>query len=103
MYEKLDKLRADLERAKQRRAEADARVKAIEEKLRTAEGNQILADVGALKLTPEQVAQFLQLASSGQLPQMVATNQPVNIAEEKEAYEYHFNMEESEDLEDDEN
>ena len=68
MFEKLDKLRGDLERAKQRRADADAKVKALEEKLREAENSQVLADVNALKLTPEQVAQFLQLAASGQLP-----------------------------------
>lgn len=68
MYERLDKLRRDLERAKRRRAEADAKVKAIEEKLREAENTQVLADVNALRLTPEQVAQFLQLVASGQLP-----------------------------------
>lgn len=68
MYEKLDKLRGDLDRAKQRRIEADAKVKALEDKLREAENNQVIADVTALKLTPEQVAQFLQLAASGQLP-----------------------------------
>ena len=75
MYEKLDKLRAELDRAKQRRADADAKVKQLEQKLREAENTQILADVGAMKLTPEQLAQFLQLAASGQLP--MAQNGPV--------------------------
>ena len=68
MYEKLDKLRADLDRARQRRADAEAKVKQAEDKLREAENSQVLADVSALKLTPEQVAQFLQMAASGQLP-----------------------------------
>ena len=68
MYERLDKLRGDLERARRRRAEADAKVKTIEEKLREAENTQVLADVNALKLTPEQVAQFLKLVASGHLP-----------------------------------
>ncbi|MDD3415469.1 MAG: DUF4315 family protein [Lachnospiraceae bacterium] len=68
MYEKLDKLRADLERAKQKRDEAISRVKTAEDKLREAENSQVLADVSALNLTPEQLAQFLQLVSSGQLP-----------------------------------
>jgi len=75
MYEKLDKLRAELDRAKQRRADADVKVKQLEQKLREAENTQILADVGAMKLTPEQLAQFLQLAASGQLP--MAQNSPV--------------------------
>lgn len=68
MYEKLNKIRGDLSRAKKRREEAEAKVKALEEKLREAENNQVIADVTALKLTPEQVAQFLQLAASGKLP-----------------------------------
>ena len=75
MYEKLDKLRAELDRAKQRRADADVMVKQLEQKLREAENTQILADVGAMKLTPEQLAQFLQLAASGQLP--TAQHSPV--------------------------
>ena len=100
MYEKLDKLRAELDRAKQRRADADAKVKQLEQKLREAENSQILADVGALKLTPEQLAQFLQMAASGQLsasqsnPVVSAT--PVSATEENDDYE------ESEDFDDEE-
>ena len=75
MYEKLDKIRAELERARQRKADADAKVKQLEQKLKEAENTQILADVGALKLTPEQVAQFLQMAANGQLP--IAQSNPV--------------------------
>lgn len=68
MFGRLEKLREDLERAKRRRADADVKVKALEAKLKEAENTQVLADVNALKLTPEQVAQFLQLVTSGQLP-----------------------------------
>jgi len=101
MYEKLDKLRTELDRAKQRRADADAKVKQLEQKLREAENSQILADVGALKLTPEQLAQFLQLAASGQLPAaqsnpMVSTT-PVSATEESDD-----DYEESEDFDDEE-
>lgn len=81
MFEKLDKLRADLDRAKQRRAEADAKVKALEEKLQEAENSQVLADVSALKLTPEQVAQLLQLAASGQLPMNGTAGQSVGAVD----------------------
>lgn len=103
MYEKLDKLRAELDRAKQRRADADAKVKQLEQKLKEAENTQILADVGALKLTPEQLAQFLQMAASGQLPMAQngavanATPVPANVQENDDDYE------ESEDFEDEEN
>ena len=100
MYEKLDKLRAELDRAKQRRADADAKVKQLEQKLREAENSQILADVGALKLTPEQLAQFLQMAANGQLPvaqgNPVADVTPVPATDEKDDYD------ESEDFDDEE-
>lgn len=100
MYEKLDKLRAELDRAKQRRADADAKVKQLEQKLREAENSQILADVGALKLTPEQLAQFLQLAASGQLP--AEQSNPVVSATLVSATEENDDYEESEDFDDEE-
>lgn len=86
MYEKLDKLRGDLDRAKQRRADAEAKVKALEEKLREAENNQVIADVTALKLTPEQVAQFLQLAASGQLPMNGNADLPLQTGQQSSSY-----------------
>lgn len=102
MYEKLDKIRAELDRAKQRRAEADAKVKQLEQKLKEAESTQILADVGALKLTPEQLAQFLQLAASGQLP-IPTGNGSSEVAQMKETEEKDYKYDyESEDLEDEE-
>ena len=65
MYEKLDKLRAEVERWK-RRVESDkAKQKAAEDRLKEAESNQILADVNALNLSPEQLAEFLKLVASG--------------------------------------
>lgn len=81
MYERLDKLRADLEKARKRKVEAEARVKEAEEKLREAENTQVLNDVNALKLSPEQVAQFLKLAASGQLPM---NGVAVNLKEDQE-------------------
>ena len=100
MYEKLDKIRAELDRAKQRRAEADAKVKQLEQKLKEAENTQILADVGALKLTPEQLAQFLQLAANGQLP-VPTDNNVLSVVQRKET-EIKDEFDESEDLEDEE-
>ena len=103
MYEKLDKIRAELDRARQRRAEADAKVKQLEQKLKEAENSQILADVGALKLTPEQLAQFLQLAASGQMP--VAQNKSATTATPGTDTEQKDNDydDEREDFEDEEN
>lgn len=87
MFERLDKMRAELERAKQRRADADAKVKTLEAKLKEAENNQIIADVSAMKLSPEQVAQFLKLVASGQLNAREAVQQStetkVTVAEDE--------------------
>lgn len=96
MYEKLDKIRADLDRAKRRRAEADARVKQLELKLKEAENSQILADVGALKLTPEQLAQFLQMVSG---TQQTAGEKTADVQAETNV-DTEYDYEESEDLED---
>ena len=68
MYEKLDKLRTDLKRAKQKKMEMEAKIRSLEQKLQEAEDTQILADVKQMNLTPEQLAQFLQLAAAGKLP-----------------------------------
>ena len=104
MYEKLDKIRAELDRAKQRRADADAKVKQLEQKLKEAENSQILADVGALKLTPEQLAQFLQLAADGQLPMMQSNSNTNAVSvpdakKDEEEYEYENEREDFENEE----
>ena len=87
MFERLDKMRAELEKAKQRRADADAKVKTLEAKLKEAENNQIIADVSAMKLSPEQVAQFLKLVASGHLNASEALQQStetkVTVAEDE--------------------
>ena len=102
MYEKLDKLRAELEKARQRRAEADAKVKQLEQRLKDAENTQILAEVGALKLSPEQLKMFLEMATSGQL----GTTEPAVMKGSTEVKEDIKNDEdydmESEDFDDDE-
>ena len=67
MYERLDKLREEVKRCEKRRDEANERLKAAQARLKEAEASQILSDVGALKLTPEEVARLLQLAASGEL------------------------------------
>lgn len=67
MYERLDKLRAEVERMKARLEDDKVRLKAAEDKLKAAENAQIIADVGALNLTPEQLAQFLAMMQNGQL------------------------------------
>lgn len=67
MYAKLDKLREDLKKAVAKREAADAKVKQLEAKLKEEENQQIVSDVASYNLSPEQLAQFLQLTNSGRL------------------------------------
>ena len=102
MFEKLDKLREEVRRCEKRRDEANERLKAAQAKLKEAEASQILSDVGALKLSPEEVAKLLQLAASGQLSVPTAENKTENTITEATSSIYgdddsDDNKEESED------
>ena len=78
MYAKLDKLREDLKKAVAKREAADAKVKQLEAKLKEEENQQIVSDVASYNLSPEQLAQFLQLANSGRLQEMLSGQVPMN-------------------------
>lgn len=80
MFEKLDKLREEVRRCEKRRDDANERLKAAQVKLKEAEASQILSDVGALKLSPEEVAKLLQLAATGQLGVPIADNKSDTVA-----------------------
>lgn len=102
MFEKLDKLREEVRRCEKRRDEANERLKAAQAKLKDAEASQILSDVGALKLSPEEVAKLLQLAASGQLSVQTAENKTESTTTEATSSIYgdddsDDNKEESED------
>ena len=106
MYAKLDKLRDDLKKAKAKRDAADAKVKQLEAKLKEEENQQIVSDVASYNLSPEQLAQFLQLANSGRLQEMLSGQVPVPTGEitpamEKEPEADRKNEYESENEEED--
>ena len=103
MYEKLDKLRAEVKRWEQKIEDDKAKLKLAQERLEKAENEQILADVGALKLKPEQLAEFLKLATSGKLGGE-GTADAYRTDEAKAAYtDETENEDETEDFEDEEN
>ena len=95
MYEKLDRLRADVERWKQKVEEDKGKLKAAEQKLKEAENAQIIADVGAVNFSPEQLALFLQ---------QVATTEKTSVEKnDKSSYtDETDNDEETEDFDDEE-
>ena len=102
MYAKLDKLRADLKKAVAKRDAADAKVKQLEAKLKEEENLQIVSDVASYNLSPEQLAQFLQLANSGKLQAMISGQIPMPV-EEHQQTAGNDKDEEEEELLDDEN
>lgn len=73
MAGKLDKIGADLEKARAKRDEWDAKVKDLEQKYREAENTMIHEMVHAANLTPEQLAKIIQMAvtqAPGTFPDM---------------------------------
>lgn len=101
MYEKLDKLRAEVTRWEQKIEDDKAKLKQAQDKLREAEHSQIIADVGALNLSPEQLAEFLQLAMSGKLGN-AGTTKAYEPVTDKDIYTDETE-DEMEDFEDEEN
>ena len=67
MSKKLDKIAAEIEKAKEKRNEWDKRVRELEQKYRTEENTEIHEMVRAAKLTPEQLAQVIALSSKGKV------------------------------------
>ena len=71
MYEKLEKMRDEVSRCERRFKYAEEKLRAAREKLKECEAEQILADVGAMNLTPESLGKFLAIIKSGQLAELL--------------------------------
>jgi len=67
MSDKLEKLRLDLEKARQRRAQLNRRIDVLERRVQEEEATQINEMVRNAKVTPEQLATLLQ-QNTGALP-----------------------------------
>ena len=64
---KLEKIGADLEKARQRRDQWEQRVKHLEERYREEENTVIYNMVQAANLTPEMLAQIIAMADQGKV------------------------------------
>ncbi len=71
-YERLDRLRADIKRDRAKMAKLQEQIKQKEARLREAEASQIVADVGAMNMSPEQLGEFLSLIQSGKLSELLS-------------------------------
>lgn len=78
-YEKLDRIRADIQKDRDKVAKLLEQIKVKEAKLKEAENSQIVADVGAMNMTPEQLGEFLALIQSGKINALLAGQNSVFV------------------------
>lgn len=84
MGAKLDRLGADLEKARKKRAGWDARVKDLERRYREEENSEIHEMVHAANLTPDQLAELLRMFAEDATPKPAVIN---NTTSEEENYD----------------
>ena len=63
MSEKLDKLRASLEKERERRIKINTRIESLERRIQEAEAAEVNEMVRTAKVTPEQLAALLATAT----------------------------------------
>lgn len=74
MAGKLERIEADLKKARLKRDEWERRVKDLEQKYQETENTMIHEMVHAANLTPEQLAQIIQMAATqvpGEYPETI--------------------------------
>lgn len=111
-YEKLDRIRADIQKDREKVIKLQEQIKAKEAKLKEAESSQIVADVGAMNMTPEQLGEFLALIQSGKINSLLSGTK-IETVSATEAADFYanedgttndtINDDDMEDIEDDEN
>ena len=74
MGAKLDKIGADLEKARRKRAEWDAKVKDLERRYREEENSEIHELVHAANLTPDQLSELLRMFAGDMVPKPEVIN-----------------------------
>lgn len=109
-YEKLDRIRTDIqadrdklakmrEQAKIREGKMLDQIREKEAKLKEAESLVIVADVGEVNLSPEQLGAFLKLIQSGKISNSIIEDL---MTEDDENLEETHNFDETEDEENNE-
>ena len=74
MGAKLDRIGADLEKARRKRAEWDAKVKDLERRYREEENSEIHELVHAANLTPDQLSELLRMFAVDMVPKPETIN-----------------------------
>lgn len=84
MSAKLDKIGADLAKARKKKAEWEAKVVDLEKKYREVENSEIHEMVHAANLTPDQLAELLSMFASEMIPKA----ETINSVSEMEETDY---------------
>ena len=74
MGAKLDKIGADLEKARRKRAEWDVKLKDLERRYREEENSEIHELVHAANLTPDQLSELLRMFAADMVPKPETIN-----------------------------
>ena len=74
MGAKLDRIGADLEKARRKMAEWDAKVKDLERRYREEENSEIHELVHAANLTPDQLSELLRMFAADMVPKPETIN-----------------------------
>ena len=74
MGAKLDRIGADLEKARRKRAEWDAKVKDLERRYREEENSEIHELLHAANLTPDQLSELLRMFAADMVPKPETIN-----------------------------
>ena len=74
MGAKLDRIGADLEKARRKRAEWEAKVKDLERRYREEENSEIHELVHAANLTPDQLSELLRMFAADMVPKPETIN-----------------------------
>ncbi len=82
MGARLDKIGAELEKARKKQAEWTSRVKDLERKYREVENSEIQEMVHAANLTPDQLAELLRMFAEDVVPKPAV----INTTSEEETY-----------------
>lgn len=85
MSAKLDKIGADLAKARKKKAEWEAKVVDLEKKYRETENSEIHEMVHAANLTPDQLAELLSMFATEMIPKAETIN---SVSETEEETEY---------------
>ena len=95
-YEKLRKIRADIEKDRAKVNKLQEQIRGKMEKLREAEATQMVSEIRDLDLSPEQLGELLQMFSSGKLGAM--SKRSTKSKEKADENNMEGNMESDENL-----